>query len=193
MLKRKILAVALSAGVPLAAVTFVACEPRERRGEGQEMEQQQEPFGQAEPRREPGQQVQPGQEEIEPQRGQEQAREGQDVRSIEPVRGQELGRTTVTEGEKTVEAQKRVLESTIVEYDIPTVRVCEEKADLNQMSAEHFAALGVSRDAAQRIVDYREQHGQITSIDQLRSVQGVDDQTLRSLEQQVAVRPQGQQ
>ena len=195
MFKPKILAVALSAVVPIAGAGLVGCEVRQRGEEerfGETPETGQVDRDEFIGERERGEELPPQGEAAEREGAGEMGAPDEEVRGIEPVRGQELGRTTVTEDEKELQARKRVLETTIAEYEIPTVRICEEKADLNEMNAQHFSALGISPGVAERIVQFRDQRGRITAVSQLREVQGVDDSTLRSLEQQVAVRPQGQ-
>ena len=60
--------------------------------------------------------------------------------------------------------------------------------DLNAAGVGDFDALpGIGPVLAQRIVDWREQHGPFRSVDQLREVTGIGEAKYADLESKVAV------
>ena len=64
-----------------------------------------------------------------------------------------------------------------------------KRTDVNNASAEELSAqvAGIGAELAQRIVDYREGHGPITSLEQLVQVRGIGQQSLRRLASQLAL------
>ncbi len=56
------------------------------------------------------------------------------------------------------------------------------KADLNAATIEQLEAVkGIGHDTAQKILDYKKEHGKFTSMDQLQSVNGVGKVRLEAL------------
>lgn len=117
--------------------------------------------------------------------------EGQVVeRTIQNTDTQNIGTRDVEEGEAEVSVRRRVVVRQMEEMDLPTVKICEEYADLNELGADQLAALGVTQSAAQAIVQYREENGAFASLNQLTQVEGVDSNVLGTLRDAVAVTPQ---
>jgi competence ComEA-like helix-hairpin-helix protein len=64
----------------------------------------------------------------------------------------------------------------------PTQGMTAPKVDLNSAGIDELVTLpGVGPAIAQRILDWREQHGRFTSVDQLREVRGIGEATLGRL------------
>lgn len=184
MSKVRATVVVLASSIGLATA---ACQTRSEeriKERGEEVERQV--FGEDETAVEP----QAGQEvgQAEPEGHAAEQQDGVIRRSIEPVAGEELGGTKQREGEADVQAQERVLQREIVTYNIPTVETCSAKADLNEVSTEHLAALGVPQQAAQQIVQHRESQGDFQSVSDLNNIQGLDQNVVTSLKEKVAVR-----
>lgn len=159
-------------GLLVGATALVGCQQRSKSGEERSRQELSEQQG------EPTQQ----------QQGQEQGQqEGMIDESIEPVGGTEVGGTATREGQTEVQAERRVLEREIVEYQIPTVEMCEQRVDINEMEAKHFQALGISQSSAQQIVQYREQNGPFNSVSELQNVPGIDSQALSKLQSMAGV------
>ncbi len=57
---------------------------------------------------------------------------------------------------------------------IPTVEQKRAKADINRMGKDDFVAMGLSEQEAERIVEYRDDHGNFSSPNQLRDVPGMN-------------------
>jgi hypothetical protein len=115
--------------------------------------------------------------------GGDQGEEGQVIdEQVVGIEEQDFARGEIEEGEAEIRTRTRVVRTEIEEHSIPTVRVCDEMADLNRMDRDHFMALGLSEQAAASIVDYRDDVGEFASVDQLREVPGVDDEVMSQLE-----------
>jgi competence protein ComEA len=61
-----------------------------------------------------------------------------------------------------------------VTESVPTVENKMVKADINRMGKDDFVALGMSKQNAENIVNYRDKNGNFKSVDDLRRVPGVD-------------------
>ncbi len=93
-----------------------------------------------------------------------------------------IGERTVSEGEASVPVRKKVTRTVVEQAQIPTVNICEQKADVNRMDVDHFVALGFSREAAEKIVSEREDRGPFSSVPELAEIEGVDSGLLSQLE-----------
>lgn len=89
----------------------------------------------------------------------------------------ELQEKEVEEGTTDVQYQatRQVTETVLREQEIPTVQVCNSKANINEMDKEDFRAVGFDQQTAQRIVQTREQQGQFSSVDELSQISGASD------------------
>lgn len=179
--KRHVVPATLLVGLLGSALAIAGCEPQAEPEVGEpEVTEPQAELGQTEPEQELE-----GEQEVEGEVIEREIRPGEEER----VRG-----TEVEEGEEEVTVRRRVVVRQMEELQIPTVRICEEYADLNEANVEQLVALGVPQNAAQSIVQYREEQGPFTSMDQLRQVQGIDQNTLAQIRGVANVRPQnGQQ
>ena len=64
----------------------------------------------------------------------------------------------------------------------------EAKADINKVKMVTLTELdGIGQVTAQNIIDYREEHGPFTSMDQLLEVEGVGETRLRQLKKYFTV------
>jgi len=62
------------------------------------------------------------------------------------------------------------------------------KADLNTATLEQLEAVkGIGHDTAQNILDYKKEHGNFTSMDELKAVSGVGNVRLQALSEAFAV------
>jgi competence protein ComEA len=63
-----------------------------------------------------------------------------------------------------------------------------EPLDLNQATPAELATLdGIGPVYAQRIVDYRSEHGPFESVDQLVEIKGIGEKTLAAIKDEIAV------
>jgi len=71
---------------------------------------------------------------------------------------------------------------------IPGLGAAAEPVDINTAGVERLVELdGIGAVYAQRIVDYREQHGPFDAVDQLADVNGIGPKTLDDIREQVVV------
>lgn len=103
----------------------------------------------------------------------------------------ELGQPQVSESDTMIVSEREVTRTVKERTELPTIRVTEEKADLNRMTAQHFVALGVSEELASNIVDYRDTHGKFDSVNQLMEVPGMSRAEFNSIKDQVIAQPVG--
>ena len=62
------------------------------------------------------------------------------------------------------------------------------RLNINAASVEELTALpGIGETLAQRIVDYREQHGDFTTVDGLRNVSGIGEKRLEAIREYITV------
>ncbi len=65
---------------------------------------------------------------------------------------------------------------------------CQDGLDLNHADADDLETLpGIGPVLAQRIIDYRSQHGAFTSVDELLDVNGIGDKTFAKIKDCVYV------
>lgn len=69
--------------------------------------------------------------------------------------------------------------------------VAEKKVNLINLNTADVKALtslpGIGKTKAKRIIDYREQHGQFQSIEQLANVKGLGKQSIAKLKQHITL------
>ena len=74
------------------------------------------------------------------------------------------------------------------DLDGPESEQSPEKLDLNTATLEELDALdGIGPVIAQKIVDYREEYGGFSRLEELKEVQGIGDALLEKLRNQVTV------
>jgi len=83
--------------------------------------------------------------------------------------------------------KRQVTETVLKERDIPTIQICETKANINEMDKDDFTALGFDPDAADKIVKAREQKGSFSSVDDLSQIEGVPAGTIGQLRNDLGV------
>ena len=74
-----------------------------------------------------------------------------------------------------------------VTRSIPTVTKKSVRADINRMSTTDFINLGLAPDVAQKVVDYRKDHGSFGSVNELRLVPGMEDTWIGKMQSQLGV------
>lgn len=110
-------------------------------------------------------------------------------RSVKGVDKGDIGAREVEEGEAEVDVRRRVVVQKIEQLDVPTLRVCQEYADLNEISSDQLVAFGVPAEAAQSIVQYRERNGAFGRVNEITQAEGVGQEVLAQLQNTVAVNP----
>jgi competence ComEA-like helix-hairpin-helix protein len=95
----------------------------------------------------------------------------------EQVEQQQPGSLADVEKDKShadVKVRKDITEKRvdIDKESVPTVARTEHKLDINRADRDDFQAFGLSREMADKIVQYRKDHGDFKSVDDLRSVPG---------------------
>lgn len=96
-------------------------------------------------------------------------------------------------GEKRESAGKSAVthkEEVVVEREtqVPTIRSTVVGADVNQMNIEQFAALGFPQGVARNIVAYRNEHGPFGSVEELKSVPGMNETLFQAHAGKLAVK-----
>lgn len=101
----------------------------------------------------------------------------------------DLQERQVEEGTEQVEytTKKQITETVLREQEIPTVQICQTKANINEMDKEDFMALGFDQQAAERIVQTRQQRGQFQSVEELSQIQGVSQNALSRVQGDLGV------
>ena len=74
-----------------------------------------------------------------------------------------------------------------VSRPIPTVTKKSVRADINRMSTTDFVNLGLAPDVAQKVVEYRKDHGSFGSVNELRLVPGMDETWMGKMQSQLGV------
>ncbi|HXH74709.1 MAG TPA: helix-hairpin-helix domain-containing protein [Bacteriovoracaceae bacterium] len=95
----------------------------------------------------------------------------------------------VKQGSANVEykTKEKVTKTIQKQAQIPTVQICQTKADINGMKLEDFQALGFDRGSAEKIIQQRAQKGQFASVDELSKVEGLSQSTYNRLKDQLGV------
>ena len=90
--------------------------------------------------------------------------------------------------EKTVPQERELAANTTDAADTHALPAPEERLDLNTATAEDLIFLpGIGPALAQRIVDYREENGPFTAVDELKNVSGIGEKRLEALRDYVTV------
>lgn len=78
--------------------------------------------------------------------------------------------------------------------EIPTITQSFSRADINRMNEDAFVAMGFPKEAAKNIVDFRDEHGPFTRVEELKTIQGVKPDLYAKLQGKLGVStpaPQG--
>ncbi|MCM2321850.1 MAG: helix-hairpin-helix domain-containing protein, partial [Oligoflexia bacterium] len=93
-----------------------------------------------------------------------------------------------SQGQATIPVRKRITRTVVSQNQMPTVKICEERADVNRMDKEDFIAVGFSQEAAQNILQARSQRGgRFGSLAELGQIAGVDQGLLKQLEPELGL------
>ncbi len=104
---------------------------------------------------------------------QQQAPEAQQSRPQDA--GTQFGQAQTTPSQAEVTTREQVTRTVMRQMRIPSVRVVEERADINRMEPRHFEALGFPKQLSRNIVQYRQENKGFRSVDELREVNGMTD------------------
>lgn len=101
----------------------------------------------------------------------------------------DISEREVNRGSTDVEYQtkRQVTKTLLQQEEIPTIQVCETKANINEMDQKDFQALGFDQNTAERIVQQREQQGQFSSVDELAQIQGLSQDALAKVRDDLGV------
>lgn len=100
-----------------------------------------------------------------------------------------INETEIKRGSTDVEYQtkRRITQTLLKEEQIPTIQVCETKANINEMDKKDFQALGFDKNTSEKIVQQREEKGQFASVDELSRIQGVSQDNLSQIRDDLGV------
>lgn len=100
-----------------------------------------------------------------------------------------VGKTEQETGSATIEGTKKTIttETDKVKESIPTIGTTQHRADINRMDEDDFVALGLSKEQAGKVTDYREKNGDFKSIDDLRKVPGISTSWFNKMKGQLAI------
>lgn len=100
-----------------------------------------------------------------------------------------VNETEIRRGSTDVEytTKRQITQTLLNKEQIPTIEVCQSKADINRMQAKDFKALGFDMNTAERIVQQRQQKGSFKSVEDLSQIQGVSQETLTQVKQDLGV------
>jgi DNA uptake protein ComE-like DNA-binding protein len=96
-----------------------------------------------------------------------------------------LGEVVQTPGHADVDIPTRVTVKGT--RSIPTIEERTVRADINRMNAEDFYALGLDKNIAEKVVQYRSQFGPFKGADELREVPGMNTDWLNRIEDRLGV------
>lgn len=105
------------------------------------------------------------------------------------IQTDELNKNEIHKGEGEVRVQKEVTRSITSEESVPTVVEGERKLDINRMEADDFVAIGLSREVAKNIVEYRDKQNGFKSIDELNQVPGMNASMFGNLRNKLGLSP----
>ena len=99
----------------------------------------------------------------------------------------EFGKGESSADHASVVTQEKVVRTVEKREDIPVVRSTHMGANINKMNVQNFATLGFPGPVAQKIVKYRDDHGDFKSVDDLKNVEGMDQAGLERIKPKLAV------
>ena len=94
-----------------------------------------------------------------------------------------IGKFRIHEG--SAEAIASYEDAPVETRSLPALKVCAVMADVNRMSVEDFAFLGMSRDAAMNAVSERMKRGEFTSSKQIAEIEGIGPEGFQKIEDEV--------
>lgn len=136
------------------------------------------------------------QEERQEQEGTNQVRQeetaGEVIKRDSKTISQQPGsidKKEVNRGSTDVEYQtkRQVTQTLLQQEEIPTIQVCETKANINEMDQNDFQALGFDKNTSEKIVQQREQKGQFSSVEELSQIEGVSQDSLAKVRNDLGV------
>lgn len=93
----------------------------------------------------------------------------------------QLGSTARAQSSTEVLTQRKVMRTETVKRSVPSVRETRVKADINRMDVDDFVVMGLTRQAAESVVQQRQEHGKFKSVEELSQVPGVPQDWFRSV------------
>ncbi len=93
----------------------------------------------------------------------------------------QLGSTARAQSSTEVLTQRKVMRTETLKRSVPSVRETRVKADINRMDVDDFVVMGLTRRAAESVVQQRQEHGKFKSVEELSQVPGVPQDWFRSV------------
>ena len=104
-----------------------------------------------------------------------------------PRAPQDLATNETTPGQKSIGDVETNTGEVQVTRPIPTITKKSVRADINRMSTTDFINLGLAPEVAQKVVEYRKDHGSFGSVNELRLVPGMDETWMGKTQSQLGV------
>jgi len=104
-----------------------------------------------------------------------------------PAPEQQASTAASAEDSETIGAVSKSSGKSKIETQVPSVTQRSTQADINRMSAGDFIALGLNEESAQKVLEYRRENGNFTSVDQLNNVPGIDTAWVSRMQSKLGV------
>lgn len=104
-----------------------------------------------------------------------------------PQENATLGNPSKASGETAVTTEHQVTQTVRTKTKVPTVRSSTVKADINRMDANQFYVIGFPKEVAENAVKYRQENGPYKTVDDLKKVDGMNDDLFGKLQSKVGV------
>ncbi|OFZ53153.1 MAG: hypothetical protein A2428_12055 [Bdellovibrionales bacterium RIFOXYC1_FULL_54_43] len=104
-----------------------------------------------------------------------------------PAPAQQASTAATAEDAEAIGAVSKSSGKSTIETQVPSVTQKSTHADINRMSAGDFIALGLNEESAQKVLDYRRENGNFTSVDQLNNVPGIDTAWVSRMQNKLGV------
>ena len=97
----------------------------------------------------------------------------------------QIDKVETSKGSAEVETRKQIVTNETDRERIPVVEEKHIKADINRLSTDEFMKLGLARDVADKVVQYRKEHGNFRSVEDLKKVPGMSTAWISQMRNQL--------